>query len=72
MTLFSSSRPPWLRRLALANAALLSWSLALALPAQALAHQPPKIQTGIRHLTPTDMQKIVGAVTGVAPSPGSA
>jgi hypothetical protein len=33
----------------------------LAAPAQALAHQPPSKQEGVRTLTPTEMQKIVGA-----------
>jgi RHS repeat-associated protein len=56
----SSCHPCWMRRGAFAISVLFAWTMILATPAAALAHQPPLSRPGVRTLTPQEMATLVG------------
>src|SRR5579884_532838 len=69
-----TNRPPscprWMRPLALTTAATFAWSFVLATPVFALTSMTRSSRTGVRVLTPQQMQQILGS-TSIPPSPGA-
>src|SRR5579871_1027933 len=56
-------RPVWQRSLAAISLASFGWNFVLAQPVIAQTHQPPDKHVGVRHLSPEEMKRLVGANT---------